>query len=276
MAIQSLFYISQSVVIMREKDSPDSSIISQACYGEAVSVIDEGKEKWTKIQMKDDGYSGWIENKEKVLSSYPIDAFANSPSIIITTRLQAHIYSSADTERGPIMSLPFGSPLNVLNQENDRWIKIALLSGKKAFVQRGDTDLSDQPTKGLIEFSKKFLGLPYFWGGRSSLNGFDCSGFIQFLFKQKGIQLPRDSKDQHSWKGFKPVEISKMKQEDLIFFGRDENKIRHVGMYIGNNQFIHSTVAENQPWIRISNLSDKNWNGDPNNTYPLRSARRLN
>lgn len=88
-----------------------------------------------------------------------------------------------------------------------------------------------------------------------------------------GISIPRDSKDQMAWAGFAEISFDQLQPEDLIFFGLAEDKIRHVGLALGENQFIHSTVAENMPYIRISSLSDPEWNGSGRFVY--RSARQL-
>jgi cell wall-associated NlpC family hydrolase len=81
------------------------------------------------------------------------------------------------------------------------------------------------------------------------------------LYRQMGVFLPRDSKDQVKSSLFVETSLSLLKAGDLIFFGLEQGKIRHVGMYLGDDQFIHSTVAENQPYIRISQLSSPEWSG---------------
>ena len=93
------------------------------------------------------------------------------------------------------------------------------------------------------------------------------------LYRQMGIYLPRDSKDQIHWEGFTAIPIDQLLPGDLIFFGLAQDKIRHVGLYLGNNKFIHATVAENAPYIRVSLLSDPEWNGSGRFVY--RAARTL-
>ena len=122
----------------------------------------------------------------------------------------------------------------------------------------------------MCSLSLNFLNLPYTWGGRSSF-GYDCSGFVQMLYRQMGLYIPRDTKDQISWEKFKSIPIEDLSTGDLIFFGIDKDKIRHVGLYLGDQKFIHSTVAENAPYIHISSLRDADWNGPGRFAY--RAAR---
>lgn len=171
------------------------------------------------------------------------------------SRLAAHVYGVKDTEFGPIQTLPYGSKLQSLDETDPRWINIVLPDGKKCYIQKGDVALEQElyNKEDLVAFSQKFLGLPYTWGGRSSF-GYDCSGFVQMLYNQIGIDLQRDSKLQVEDGRFQTVSMDDIETGDLIFFGKSEQKISHVGMCLGNGQFIHSTVSEYQPWIRVSNL----------------------
>ncbi|WP_216831280.1 C40 family peptidase [Alkalihalobacterium elongatum] len=92
---------------------------------------------------------------------------------------------------------------------------------------------SDKATA-VINYSKQFLGTPYVWGGTTP-SGFDCSGFTSYVFRSVGVNLPRTSRQQATV-GV-AVSPSQVQPGDLIFRG---NPIHHVGIYIGNGQYIHS------------------------------------
>lgn len=266
-------YVNVPVTNMREFPNDMSEIISQAYFSEQVNLLEENSD-WTKIETIIDHYKGWIKSDQ--LCHKQNDFYENVESTAKVNRCMAHLYHVADTVYGPILTIPFDSVLKVIDfgSDNSRWLKVVTVDGQEAFIQRGDIHLnqslmnSDQ----MVSFSKRFLGLPYTWGGRSSF-GYDCSGFVQMLYRQMGVYLPRDAKDQVKWDEMTSVEISDIIPGDLIFFGLDEDKIRHVGMYIGSSQFIHATVAENAPYIHISNLSDLDWNGSGKWVY--RTARTL-
>ncbi len=268
-------YVTAPVATMRESPSETSEIVSQSYYSEPIGVIEE-KDDWTKIETLVDQYQGWINSNQLCHRNVQFPS-SDSAQIAKVNRCMAHLYHVQDTIYGPIATVPYESTLEVLEEidgSNGRWIKVLLVDGREVFVQRGDvvinpklTDLSQMP---LLAF--KFLNLPYTWGGRSSL-GFDCSGYVQMLYRQAGVNIPRDSRSQAEWAGFKEITIEEIKPGDLVFFGLDENRIRHVGMLVRKNLFIHATIAENAPYIHISNLTHADWNGT--GKWPYRTARTL-
>lgn len=98
------------------------------------------------------------------------------------------------------------------------------------------SDLNDI-RKEVIKNAEDWLGTPYRWGGEKK-SGADCSGFVQSVFYESGIKLPRTSRQQYK----KAVKISQITAQagDLVFFSNG-SRISHVGIYLGNNQMIHSS-----------------------------------
>ncbi|MEK5389644.1 LysM peptidoglycan-binding domain-containing protein [Margalitia sp. FSL K6-0131] len=104
----------------------------------------------------------------------------------------------------------------------------------------------------IINNATKLLGTPYAWGG-SSLSGFDCSGFIYYVFNQVGISLPRTSSSGYYSRSFY---INNPQPGDLVFFADTyQSGISHLGIYLGNNQFIHA--GDNG--VEISSLDETYW-----------------
>lgn len=233
----------------------DTEVDSQAIYGSTVEIVDSVRD-WSKIRTVD-GVEGWVLSSQ--LTENP--AYESSDHLRPVKSLFAHIYRVADTTPfPPLLTIPYGSKVK-LDQTVDtgeRWVSMELPSGEKAWIQRGDIDFSAQckTMEEVIAFSKKFLGLPYTWGGTSSY-GFDCSGFVQMLFREMGLQLPRNSNDQARCSLFTSVAEEDLQPGDLLFFGK--TRIAHVGLYIGNDEFIHSGVTE-MPMVMISSLKSGKYN----------------
>lgn len=248
-----MHYIRTPSVFMRK--APHAEVVSEALFAEEVLVL-ETLQGWHLIQTPDK-YQGWIP-KEHV-----VERAVYSCDLEVQT-LKAHLYLQPDVQGGPFLSLPFSAKLTLLKEMDERWLQVLLPDETRAFIQRGD--VVPEPLD-LISFSKKFLGLPYTWGGRSSF-GFDCSGFIQMLYSRLGVLLPRDARQQVLC-GTPTAQLS---LGDLLFWGTAENDIRHVGMFLENHTFIHTSSRENKPYLRISSLKDPEWNGQGAYPYILEKS----
>lgn len=103
----------------------------------------------------------------------------------------------------------------------------------------------------IVSVAKQYLGVPYVWGGTSP-SGFDCSGFIQYVFRQCGYSLSRTADTQY-YDGT-PVSYSNLQPGDLVFFVNTyaTSGISHIGIYIGGDQFIHAASGG----VKISSLSE--------------------
>jgi len=106
----------------------------------------------------------------------------------------------------------------------------------------------------IVKTAEKFIGLPYRWGGSSSDYGFDCSGLSMTAYYLNGLNLPRSSKDQY--RAGAPVNRNQLQKGDLVFFAIPKGReISHVGIYAGNDTFIHAPGKGKI--IRIDSLSNR-------------------
>ena len=101
-------------------------------------------------------------------------------------------------------------------------------------ISRGGASVSNNE---VLAYASRFLGTPYRWGGTSPDTGFDCSGFTQYVYAHFGIRIGRTTRDQI--KSGVAVSRSELQVGDLVLFGRNGDPT-HVGIYAGNNTYIHS------------------------------------
>lgn len=86
--------------------------------------------------------------------------------------------------------------------------------------------------------AERFVGIPYQWGGSNVVDGMDCSGFVRAVYNLCGVNIPRTSGEQY--RVGRNVDRGELVDGDLVFFGTSEEKISHVGIYVGKNQFVHA------------------------------------
>ena len=210
-----------------------------------------------------------------------------------------NIRAEANTNSDIIMVVEQNTELKVIGEEGD-WYKVEtsqgdayvskdLLSDKRTSVttsrgsgkteEKVEAEANTASVKGteLVSYAKKFLGVPYVYGGSTS-NGFDCSGFTMYVYKHFGISMPHGAQSQARLgkkvtanKSSKTSLLNNLKVGDLVFFLDYEtmNEIGHCGIYIGSGNFIHASSGSGY-CVKIDNLL-------PGNYYNTRycAARRV-
>jgi hypothetical protein len=240
--------------------SDQKDVVSQALYGSNVKLL-LARGEWSRIQT-DDHYKGWTPSRylRLVLSG---SGYATSGNVVQVESLFANVYHETDvTRHKPVITIPFETRLEVIAEgkgDDEGWLHVRLPDMRKEWVRAGDVVADPKPLTipESIELAKRFLGLTYLWGGRSTF-GYDCSGFTQMLVRSRGIIMPRDADLQAEWSGVAAVDRNDLQPGDLLFFGSSAKHITHTGMYIGDGQFIHDTTHAH-PGVQISRLDDQPW-----------------
>lgn len=127
---------------------------------------------------------------------------------------------------------------------------IALQQKKSASVGSATVGLAE----GLLAKAKTLIGTPYRFGGNTP-SGFDCSGFMQYVFKNAGISLPRSSREMALVGSH--VSREALQIGDMVFFAHSGKNISHVGMYVGDNKFIHSPSSGKT--VEITSMDANYW-----------------
>jgi hypothetical protein len=244
------------VTNMYSHPTEEADVVSQAIYGSNVVLLEQ-QDGWAHIRTGD-AYTGWTP----LPALRTGELYAVRGRVAETQSLFTHVYREANvTRHAPLLTVPFETRFEVIGQPADapKWLQVRLPEDRSGWVQLGDVAFDAKPLTipETIAFSKRFLGLPYTWGGTSSF-GYDCSGFMQMLCRRRGLQPPRDAQPQAEWSGVTPVKREDLKPGDLLYFGSSDKKITHTGMYIGDGKFINATTFET-PMVRIDNLEDPHW-----------------
>ena len=175
----------------------------------------------------------------------------NGNGTVDATRLNVRAEASLDARI--IGALYEYETVTVITKTGD-WYKINF-NGEIGFVhkdflvvvRRGEARIQIEPqseegrelAQQVVDIAKEYIGTPYVWGGASP-DGFDCSGFVYYVYKQMGVELNRVASEQN--RNGIPVPLDQLEPGDLVFFWNKQfySEINHVGIYIGNGEFIHS------------------------------------
>ncbi|MBC7329877.1 LysM peptidoglycan-binding domain-containing protein [bacterium] len=151
-------------------------------------------------------------------------------------------------------TLQIGDKLVIPSQGRKQVARSQSSTAKKTLTAKGTKTSSNKGNgaPGVVGTALAYQGTRYSYGGFSS-RGFDCSGFVKYVYQKHGLNLPHNAAAQYRYG--KPVSKSELQPGDLVFFRTGRSKrINHVGIYIGNGKFIHASSARGR--VRIDSLNE--------------------
>ena len=274
----SIGIVRESVINLRTFPKYSAEMGTQALMGTPVHIL-ETVHGWSRV-VTPEGYTAWTsEESVQKMSTLEYAAWKSSPKVIVSNYFT--VLRSQPSEKASVVSDVVWGDIMGLMGNKGKYIQVLLPDGRTGYLLKSfgkpstEWFANHQPTaSNIIETAKKFIGFPYLWGG-TSIKGMDCSGFTKTSFFLNGVILARDASQQA--RTGENVDItngfSKLQPADLLFFGSmKENKehVSHVGMYIGNGEFIHSSGT-----VHISSLVPGSANYDAFNTKRLLRAQRM-
>ncbi len=195
----------------------DAPYETEALMGEVFTVYDED-EGWTWGQLACDGYVGW-------LPAHALGPVDPAPSHRVAA-LRTFVYPGPSIKAEPLMALPIGAEVAVTRREG------AFAATPAGFVHAGHLVPLGVHERDFVAVAERFVGIPYLWGGKSSL-GIDCSGLVQLSLAMAGVAAPRDSDMQEAGLGT-AVTTSDLQRGDLVFWKG------HVGIMTDPLALLHA------------------------------------
>jgi cell wall-associated NlpC family hydrolase len=211
----------EPVAGLRREPSHAARLDTEALFGERVTVYELTNEGWAWGQLEGDGYVGWL----------PAGALATpgpAPTHKVSA-LRTLAFPAADIKLPPLAGLPMGSRLAIVRQDE----RFAVTASGWHLPAAHLAPLSAQRSD-FVAVAEQFLGVPYLWGGKTSL-GLDCSGLVQVALQAAGLACPRDSDMQEKVLGAR-LALDDLRRGDLVFWKG------HVAIVGDGDTLIHANA----------------------------------
>jgi uncharacterized protein YgiM (DUF1202 family) len=253
-APKTIGIVNVSVGNVRSEPAQAAEMSTQILLGTKVKIVEKSKtNNWYLIEMPDK-YRGWIEGGAiSRLDSMEFEKYKGLGTDLIVTKTQSKVFKFPNDKSEIVSELIWHNRLKGILKKGKFW-QIHLADGTKGYVAQKDLQsyqiwLKDHfnvnPQK-LIQTAYQLIGIPYLWGG-TSIKGLDCSGFTKVIYRDNGLELPRDASQQAREGDL--VDSTKnwqnLKTGDLLFFGEKKSngtyKVVHVGIWEGNQTYLHAS-----------------------------------
>lgn len=255
-------YVSDTLLPCYAQNSTDSKSLGNMSFGESLTCTGTG-EGWARV-VNSSGKIGFCKSSGLTITN------PNTANTTFYAQISGiKVYAQATTSSSVIYTLSLNSKVTAVAKSKDgAWLR--LKNGNDyGYVQADnfatspvENDQNSATIANIVSLAKKQLGIEYVYAAQSPSKGFDCSGFTYYVFKNAaGITLKRTAHTQGYNSSYPTITNRKdLKVGDLVFFNTvddgDDDLCDHVGIYLGNNEFIHASSAKGE--VTISSLGKSN------------------
>jgi cell wall-associated NlpC family hydrolase len=243
--------VEASSLNIRSAPDTDSSIILTISHNEIIVILEQTSDAWYHINYH--GTEGYVAS-QFLTSVVTAENFTATGKV---TGDDVLMRSTPSTSGSLLGSCDAGTIVNLIGINNG-WYKVKF-GGDTGYI-RSDyiTIISDDTTstaasstqasnaqlslrQQIINYALQYVGYDYVYGGTSPSDGFDCSGFVSYIFKHFDLDVTRTASSQYAQDGTR-IAKAELLPGDLVFFSSNGGySITHVGIYIGDNQFVHAS-----------------------------------
>ncbi len=263
-----------SVITLRSSSSFTKDVVSQTLMGLPLEILK--KEHGFSLVRTDDGYLGWVMNDRIIIGTDSLRQVWDKSKKVVYTEIEGIVYSKKSKKSLPVSDVVLGN-IFLLETKSWKWYTIKYPDGRKGYIPVSNAiEYSEYIKKKpvvseVLTIAKQLLGRPYTWG-TASPKTMDCSGFTQTVFRHCGQIILRDASMQvHQGTEIDTVgNLINLLPGDLLFFGPNSKRITHVGLYLGDYEFIHCAGR-----VKINSFKSDKINFNKKRYTSLRSVRRF-
>lgn len=227
-----------------------SKVVTQARFAEPFVVLKQ-EQNWYEVELSDT-YQGWVSPAEVIITGRDFwENYKSGPMVLVTSHF-GFVYREGSTgftaegrdNRDLLTGVTLATMLKLVCEEGEAY-RVLLPDATTGLLPKADgcvipafNRIPQGSAASIVKLAEEFLGLPYYWGGTTSY-GFDCSGFMQTVYKMNGIHLLRDAHQQYE-AGEVIDNRRDLRMADMVFFSTYREGPSHVGIYISDGRYIHS------------------------------------
>ena len=161
----------------------------------------------------------------------------------IPSLLSAQVNLSFPRLQRPVVRAALG-PLSVVATLDPRGVMVhATPKTVRTTSHSRPSSVASANAASILATAKRYVGTHYRYGGESPATGFDCSGFVHYVFAKHGVELPRTSRLQARAGDALPLTVEALRPGDLLLFASGGTRVNHVAIYVGNNRILHSSAG---------------------------------
>jgi len=263
-----------SIAILRRRPSVSEEMVTQSLRGLPLDILKH--ERGFYFVRTDDGYLGWVSDDRVHEGDITFkEDWMNAPQVVYID-LEGMVYKKASEKSQPVSDVVMGNRFRLIEKKR-KWTEVGYPDGREGYIPSKSLENLDDYLNRPLDFdqivrtAKSLIGRPYMWGAASPKQ-MDCSGFTQIVFRQHGYILQRDASMQF-YEGT-AVDTTNfpenLKPGDLILFSPYPDRITHVGLYIGNYEFIHSSGR-----VRLDSFNPDDQHYNNYRRRSIRGVRRI-
>lgn len=262
-----------SVANMRTGPDHAAEMVTQVLMGMPLKVLAK-KDGWYQIQSPDE-YIGWVDELGIALKTEAEMTTWKQSKRFVFNEMTGYALSAPEKKAPPVSDLVLDDIFELVSEAKG-FLQVRFPDGRTAFVKKRDCISYQEWTsrtvdlQSILSVANQLLGVPYMWGG-TSCKAVDCSGFTKTAYYSQAIILARDASQQARY-GEHPDfnNHNNLRPGDLLFFGRTAQRITHVGLYLGNEDYINASG-----FVRINSIDPNDPKFKPNDPKSLVSASRI-
>jgi cell wall-associated NlpC family hydrolase len=251
--------VNKTIGRLKSEPKEDSENADEVLFGMNIEILQELSNNWFYIRTHYN-YEGYINGNNLIIDDQVSKIWEKEKNAVIINSF-ADVLNKPEASGYEVATLTRGAHLISTNElnENKKFIKVKLPDFKigwirKSFISTLKQTYNIEDEKNLRENLTKaalsYLGTQYRWGGKTTL-GIDCSGLCSMAYMLNGILIYRDAKIKEGFP-IKEITFNKMKKGDLIFFPG------HVAMYLGDDNYVHSSTSNDV--VKVNSFNEKAYN----------------